>query len=288
MTAPRLGRPTRPPAAEAGGLWRAVLWAIAGALAFGLALSPVPRAVGSLVGDRLGEVALASTGVYASLKTINAGISLIQEAQLGGGVGVSGAVQPLAWLDPVDDTVERMAELVFWVALGATLLALSVEPFAALGWVCLALAALVRCGGCLMGRGRAARAGERGLTVLGLALAILLPAAVVLGLEAGARLTEARWDGAMATLSAVTEEADRVVEPYSEAEEESFVQSLRNRWEGTRDFVSGYYRLGGALWAESEALFGAILTLAGVFLLRLVVLPAAILAAAVALVRRMA
>lgn len=54
-------------------------------------------------------VATASAGTYVGLRTLNALLSSAQEVEVGGSLIVQGTVKPLKALEPVDDTVERIA-----------------------------------------------------------------------------------------------------------------------------------------------------------------------------------
>lgn len=111
---------------------------------------------------------------------------------------------------------------------------------------------------------------------------LLLPLVLILGLALGERLTEARWAEAMAELDAVTGVALPVVAPFEEPPEgpEGF-------WCGTREAVAGLYAAAGVLRQDAQALFMALLTISGIFLLRMVVLPAALLWAVPVIFRRM-
>ena len=81
------------------------------------------------------EIAAATAGVYVSLRVINAALSAAQEVEVGASVGAQVGVQPLKVLEPVDDTVERVADVVFAVAAGAALVNVGLSPVAGLGLV---------------------------------------------------------------------------------------------------------------------------------------------------------
>jgi long-subunit fatty acid transport protein len=98
------------------------------------------------------DVALASTAVYVSLRAINAALSVAQEIELGGSLGVSASAQPMKVLEPVDDTVERVAAVVFGVAVLSGLLSVALAPVATLG----AGLALVGLAGLALGAGAGA------------------------------------------------------------------------------------------------------------------------------------
>ncbi len=67
--------------------------------------------------DRLAETTTESVGIYALSRSINAGISVLQNAQVGFGI----AVQLGQLLDPINDAVERLSSTMVW-AIGSLLL----------------------------------------------------------------------------------------------------------------------------------------------------------------------
>ncbi len=272
---------------------RSVLFGALAALALLIALSPISRAVPVVAEGRLEQVSAASLGVYAALRTINAAISLIQHTEVGATVGVTGSVQPLGWLDPVDDTVERFAAVVFWISLSAGVLSLALDPLSSFGWALLALSMALRCAFALLppsrSAARVARSGEQGVLVLGSAF-VLLPLVLWIGLVVGERSTQTEWDRAYAQLSLVEEAAAPVVAPFEEAPEAprgGLLGELRGGIGGMREAVSGFYDAAGVFREDAERLFVALLTLSGIFLLRMFVLPVALLWAMLLLVRRL-
>lgn len=278
----RIVRPGRARAALCAGLAVvAIVIALAGAAA------PLTEPAAA----RARDVAAVSAGVYASLRTINAAISLVQEAQLGASLGVSGTVRPLAWLDPVDDTVERVSVLIFWIALAAGLFSLAFAPLSTLGLYLVAAALLLHAGACLWSArtGRVARTGERGVFVLGAGF-LLLPVAVMAGLAIGDRLTEERWSAAMADLHAVTEAAEPVVAPFESAPEDApgtLLDGMRGSLQDMRGAIAGFHAAAEVFWQDAQTLLLALLTISGIFLLRMIVLPVALLWAALAVLRRL-
>lgn len=269
----------------------AALFAASALLALALAVAGLARPVAAHAEQRARDVAVVSAGVYASLRTINAAISLVQEAQLGASLGVSGSVRPLAWLDPVDDTVERAAAVIFWIALVAGVLSLALAPLSAVGWLLVSAACALRAVACLWpgGTGRLLRTGERGVFVLGAGF-LLLPLVLSTGLALGERLTADRWKGAMATLGAVTAAAEPVVAPFEQPPEAGgggLIDGMRGSLDGMREAIVGFYAAAGTFRQDAQALFLALLTISGVFVLRMIVLPAALLWAALVVLRRL-
>src|SRR6056297_3231704 len=70
----------------------------------------------SLAAENAEEIAASSAGVYISLRAINAVLSTAQEIEVGASVGGQASFQPLKALEPIDDTVERVADVVFFIA----------------------------------------------------------------------------------------------------------------------------------------------------------------------------
>lgn len=221
------------------------------------------------------DIALASGATYISLRSINAALSFAQEVQVGGSFFVEGNVQPLKWLEPVDDTVERVSGVIFALALLAGLLSMSLAPVASVGFILLAVALLTR-GGCDLSTGWSGAppvlqrlGGVCG--GLGFALAIGLPLAFVIGVWGGEILTAGTAEEANATLDAIAEQARRLVDVND--------QTWRESWEAYRGAASFF-------WQQADDLLQSTLTLVGIFLLRMVVLPLVLLLAIWAIARR--
>jgi hypothetical protein len=93
----------------------------------------------------------------------------------------------------------------------------------------------------------------------------------------------------MAELRNVTEAAEPVMAPFEEApaEPEGLFDGMRGGIDELRKAVIGFYDAAGVFRQDAQALFVALLTISGIFLLRMVVLPAALLWAMLAVLRRM-
>lgn len=226
------------------------------------------------------DVAVATAATYASLRAINGALSMAEEVEVGASFMVSGSLQPLRWLEPVDDTVERASVLVLGVALITGILSMSMGPISAVGFLLLAAGLIGRCGGeTACGWERAPQPLRRlsgGCGAIGLAFAIGLPLAFVLGAAAGEWLTRADWQAANATLDGIAGEARRLVADTALQEDE-------RSW---REAVAAYFGAASMFWSEADALFGASLTLVGIYLLRMLILPTLMLVALWALARR--
>lgn len=154
--------------------------------------------------ERQNNAVLASAvAAYAVLRTINAAVSTAKETTVG--VGLVGSLQakPAMVLDPIDDTVRRVADVMFVVAAVSGLLAVGMVHVCKVG-ACLAAAGL---GGLyLAGRWPGIAGGwqgtSRSLAVLGVVLGLLLPMGYGVGGMIGHAMTEERLKIAMVRLQA--------------------------------------------------------------------------------------
>jgi hypothetical protein len=247
------------------------------------------------------QVAVTTGGAYVSLRVINAALSAAQEIEIGASVGAQASAQPLKVLEPVDDTVERVADVVFAVAAGAAVAAVGLAPVAALGAMVLAAGLL----GMALGlafpawtaplRRMAARAAR-----LGAAIAVVLPLVISLGLDIGARMTAPVAAEAEAVLSGITSEAELLIGGAVTSEQteegpagEGIFSGLADRLSAAGDAVDGAmaavrdYRDAAAVFlSEADALFAATMTLIGVFVLQTLVLPALLFWGVMSILRR--
>ncbi|WP_172298824.1 hypothetical protein [Pseudoruegeria sp. HB172150] len=261
---------------------RIVLLLLLGGLSIALVFAPKYNPAVSVTERFNRDVAVASAATYVSLRAINAALSAVQEVEVGASFGASGSIQPLKWLEPVDDTVERVSELIFAVALVNGVLSIAIGPVAAIGFFLLAVGLMGRCG-CEAHRSgwSAAPPGLRrafyGCGAFGFALAIGVPFAFALGSWAGDLLTVEQWNEANATLNGIAEEARTMIGDVD-------ASGVERGW---RESLSAYLSAGGLFWDEADALLAASIAMGGVLLLRLVVLPAVILVAILYLMRTM-
>jgi hypothetical protein len=248
-----------------------------------------------------GNIAEATTAVYVSLRIINSALSAAQEIEVGASVGAQIGVQPLKVLEPVDDTVERVASVVFAVAAGAAVAWVGLGPVAGIGLVLLGAGLLGQCG-CALWPGAAPALGpSRRALSLGAALGLVLPTVFALGVAMGQWMTEARWDAAMTTLDQVTAEAatligagdaEEIAEELAE-EEVGLLRALGERLSSAgaavgdaADAVERYTAAVGVFLDRADDLFHASLTLIGVFALRILVLPALLFWGAMTILRQ--
>jgi hypothetical protein len=69
---------------------------------------------------KLTEKSKQVLGVWATLKVINGVINVLQSAQVGGSFFVEASVNPLEFLAPIDNVLDRISDMLLW-ALGAIL-----------------------------------------------------------------------------------------------------------------------------------------------------------------------
>lgn len=223
------------------------------------------------------KIAVAASATYVSLRLINAALSTAQEVEISASVAVGASAQPLKILEPVDDTVERAADVVFVIAVVTGLMSVGLGPVASIGLLLVGVAAGTRA------LGLKDRTGNRALA-LGLMVSLALPGAFWLGgTLAGALSVEAR-DAANATLAEVTGTAQGLV-----GGTEQVADTDQGWFSGVRELgeaVSNYTGAVGYFLNNADRLFGALLTLMGIFLLETLVMPVVLFALAWGLLRR--
>ncbi|MBF9043337.1 hypothetical protein HKCCE4037_08365 [Rhodobacterales bacterium HKCCE4037] len=233
------------------------------------------------------DLAVVTAGVYVSLRAINAALSAAQEVEVGASIGAQASLQPLKVLEPVDDTVERVADIVFAVAAGAALATVGLQPVAALGLIVLGIGLI----GYGFSSGSAARASLRAVR-LGAAMGLVLPLVFAGGVWLGQVATQSQWDSAVAELDAVAGEARVLIgagdDGLIEAAEgqDGMIGGFLAAITGARDSVAGYVEAGAVFTREADRLFSATLTIIGIFVLRVLVLPVLLLWSVMLLVRR--
>ena len=234
------------------------------------------------------------TGVYVSLRVINAALSAAQEIEVGASVGAQATVQPLKVLEPVDDTVERVADVVFAVAVGAAVATVGLNPVAVLGAFVLGGGLLVMAAGLVWPNLPGGIAGlARRAVRLGGAVALVLPLVIVLGLDLGDRMTATPQQAAYAVLNGVAEEAQVLVgqdtpDPDQITEETGgrFFGRFFDSVSSAGETLQAYTQAAGVFRSEATALFEATLILIGVFVLQSIVLPILLFWGLIALLRR--
>lgn len=224
------------------------------------------------------DIAVAAGVTYVSLRLINAALSTAQEVEVSAAVGVGASAQPLKILEPVDDTVERAADVVFVIAVITGLMSVGLGPVASVGLLLVGVAAGTRA------LGLKDRTGNRALA-LGLMISLALPGAFwVGGSLAGSLSAEARAE-ANAILAEVTGTAQGLVGSAEDTEDlgdQGWFSGMR----GLGEAVSNYTGAVGYFLGNADRLFTALLTLMGIYLLETIVMPLTLLALAWGLMRR--
>jgi len=208
------------------------------------------------------QAAAAALSIYATLRTVSATLSVLKDADVEGSVLFgSVAASPGQVLEPVTHTIERFSDIMFVVALVSGLLALVLGPAAGVGALAAAVALAVRV---LTAPGRGppwlGRLSHAAL-VLGVVLALVLPAVYGLAFRLGDGLTRAATAEAVAVLEGLSA---RAPELPAEAREQNLLDRFGDLLRG--DAVARF--MGAA-----DDLLRATVDLTLAYLLKLVVLP---------------
>lgn len=213
------------------------------------------------------ELGASTAATYVILRTINASLSLAQEARVQGGLAVvSAGFAPLKVLEPVDDTVERMATALFIVAALSILFSIAFNPLAGLGWAALVAYFGFRVWMDSRGDVQSVEAVEvprlpSYLLRTGLALSLVLPVAFVAAVHFADLLTKSAWEKHHGVLDEVSRELeksasvdggfsgvtgaspvpnDSASEPSEESQERGIVSTLTNLLDEGREAVAGF------------------------------------------------
>ncbi len=160
------------------------------------------------------EVFVSSVAIYGSLRIVNAALSTTQDLDITAGLVVAeGTISPGKVLEPVDDTIERMAHIVFALAIVSGLLAALMPTAGYLGFLLLGGGLLLVSANAFaaeIGRkppGMSARA-SRALIVVGIMLGVGIPGVYCLSGIIGQDLTARAWAEVDAVLSEATAGAE--------------------------------------------------------------------------------
>ena len=208
------------------------------------------------------QVATASAATYLSLRAVNAFLSTAQEIEVGGSMVVSGSAQPLKVLEPVDDTIERIAGIVFSVMVVTGVLAVAMGPVGGVGWGLVALAAAV-----WLLPGRRVHGLTRRLGVYGVFLGFALPAAFLISSVLADRMTQTVWDRHTLVVAQMTSGlgASDITAP----QDASWWQGLQDRL----GEVERYSELASAIYDNADALIASYIALLAVFIFKIFLLP---------------
>jgi hypothetical protein len=195
------------------------------------------------------DVATKAAGTYVTLRTLNAVLSTAQELEVGMSFIASGTARPLKVLEPVDDTVERIAGLVFGVMVATGVLAVALGPVSALGLGLLALAFAIAA---LFPQRRMVRP----LGWYGLFFGLALPISLALATPLAEALTQAAYARNLATVSEITQQVGGG-DVLAEAD-----LSLND-----------YRKIAANVWTRADELIGAMVAIVGVYVFRIFILP---------------
>ncbi len=185
-----------------------------------------------------------------------------------------GSVQPLKVLEPIDDTVERIAGVVFTVMLVSGVLAVSMGPLGAVGFALLALAAL--CGTLVLASGRDLGGVPRQLAVYGGFLGFGIPLAFLLSSLVANALTERTWA-----------EHSRIVAEITASVEDGTLEEAEESWRAMFDTLDQYRRIAGNISGRADELIGSLISLLAVFIVKVLVLPVLMAGGLVVVARRL-
>lgn len=222
--------------------------------------------------DYAQSVATASAATYVTLRTLNAVLSTAQEVEVGGSFFVQGSAQPLKALEPIDDTIERIASFVFTLMVVTGVMTVAMGPIGAIGFVMIAVA-------CAIWAFEQRRQSKvffagfgRRLFSYGIFLALALPLAFVLAALFADWLTADVWAQHIAVIENITGELEGDPEAQGSV------------WEVLRD-ADRYREFASRIWSEADTLIASYVAILAVFVFKVFLLPGLILGAFFVLTR---
>lgn len=249
---------------------RALVLLLVGLAAAFLAAGHARNPLIEQAGDYASSIAATAAGTYVTLRTLNAFLSTVQEVEVSGNVVFAGgSAQPMKVLEPIDDTVERIAGVIFVVLVTTGLLSIAMVPLGSVGFAMLALAALIWLADLFLGRRDIAMLLARRLASYGGFLALAVPLAFLVSALVADRMTDEVW----ARHQAVVAEITASVTPDAEAEEPG-------NW--VREAVADadrYRTLSANLYDRADDLIASYVAILSVFLFKVFVLPTMLLGA---------
>ncbi|MBJ6372351.1 hypothetical protein [Sedimentitalea arenosa] len=229
------------------------------ALSVLLALFYAHNPVSTKAAGYASTVSAASAGTYVTLRTLNAVLSTAQEVEMGVGLGVSGSAQPLKMLEPIDDTIERIADAVFALMVFSGVLAVAMGPVGAVGFAMMAGAFLLwwLAPGQVLGRR---------LASYGVFLALALPLSFLLSSSVADHMTREVWEENEAVIARITSSIDT---PDSGAEAGWF-----DRMRSGLTEMESYRTLAGTIFDQADELVASYVAILAVYVFRIFLLPA--------------
>lgn len=217
-------------------------------------------------------VSAASAATYVTLRTLNAALSTAQEIEVGASLGVSGTMQPGKMLEPVDDTIERIADVVFVLMLVTGVLAVAMGPVGAVGAAMIAGASALWIIDRLVGARDVISLLSRRLVWYGGFFLLALPGAFVLTDLLADLLT---GDVIVQQQVIIAEIADTVEVDPALAHDQGWWDRLT---EGMSE-VDRYRELASNIWLRADDLIASYLTLLSIYIFQIFVLPALLVGA---------
>ncbi|WP_099827714.1 hypothetical protein [Oceaniglobus indicus] len=212
--------------------------------------------------DYTQTVATTAAATYVTLRTLNAFLSTAQELEVGVGFIASGSAQPMKVLEPIDDTIERIAGLVFGIMVTTGILSVALGPVSAVGFGMMgAAAALWLVANIARGRARP-RALPRRLAWYGAFLGLALPIALVGASQLAGHLTDNTYAVNRAVIAEITQSLDAET-PGDEGG--GFSLSI--------GAIDDYRQLAVNVWNRADDLISALVALLAVFVFNIFILP---------------
>lgn len=263
-------------------------WIVGGVAALGLVLTLLSaNPLTEAASGQARKIVASTVVVYAALRTLNAALSAAQEVEIGGAFVVTGSMQPLKTLEPLDDTVEAVAGVVLSLALAAGALGLGLAPIAAVGFALALLGAVFW---------KAAPAAASRAIWLGMFLAVALPAVFLVSDLVGGAMTRQAWAENRAILDEATGRIDLAEASETPADSGGagwfgsyFGNDDADGAEASRGVVrtlAAYRDMTAALLADADRILGSYIALLAVYLVKLVLLPLVMIAAVIYLAPR--
>ncbi|MDJ0823641.1 MAG: hypothetical protein QNJ09_17760 [Paracoccaceae bacterium] len=211
------------------------------------------------------RVAVISGGVYVTLRTLNAFLSTAQEVQVEGSViFVGGSAQPLKVLEPIDDTVERVAGLVFALMVATGILSVAMGPTAAVGFALIALSATAMLAGQLSRRVSSYLPAARTIGWYGAFLGLALPGAFVFASILAGWMTQDVWD----QHTAIVEDITAQVAPAMDGTEAA--GGATTVW----DDIDSYREMAANVVSRADDLVASLIAVVAVPVFHILILPA--------------
>lgn len=231
-------------------------------LALGLVLS-IWNPLVDIAGSYNREVFVSGGLIYGSLRGVISAMSIVRDADIQASVGVAAiSGSPGQALQPVIATIERMANLLFALTIASGVLATTLPAVAGLGAVVLSggSAGVLLVG--LFGRGWPPALGQASAACLrlGFLACLIVPAAYALAFAVGDRMTADAWRSAAEIFDRQSAELEGTVaiEPLPPAGSPSTdAEAVTEPFDGGLiGWIGGLF--GSALTGSAEAIQGAV------------------------------